>query len=80
MSPLGDQDCEMIQGGGRGRGEDLSRHQRKDNKPSSGGGRGLPFANIFIVNIYQFNVAVNTILGGTGNSIANFQANGSTAS
>ena len=79
-APISDRDCEIIQGGRRGRGEDLPRNQRREGKSSCGGGRGVSsLANVFVVNIYQFNIAVNTILGGTGNSIGNFQANGSAA-
>jgi hypothetical protein len=29
----------------------------------------------FAVNIYQFNIALNMIMGGTGNSILNLQGN-----
>ena len=80
FAPISDRDCEIIQGGRRGRGEELPRNHRREGKSSCGGGRGVSsLANVFIVNIYQFNIAVNTILGGTGNSIGNFQANGSAA-
>jgi hypothetical protein len=81
--PLGDCQTELIMGGRHGRERDDSRHRSGSCGRSIGGGLSCPMTGFFggqssgpfSVTIYQINLALNMIMGGTGNSILNLQGN-----
>ena len=83
IHPLGDCQTELIVGGRRERERDDSRHRSGSCGRTSRGGFSYPMSGIFggqpsgsfAVNIYQFNIALNMIMGGAGNSILNLQGN-----
>ena len=83
ISSLGDCQSELVVGGRRGLDRDDSRHRSGPCRPHRDGGGssrligffgGQP-SGPFAINIYQINIALNMIMGGTGNSILNLQGN-----
>jgi hypothetical protein len=70
-------------GGRHGRDRDDSRHRSGACRSNNDGGRSYPSigffggqsSGLFSINIYQINIALNMIMGGTGNSIFNLQGN-----
>ena len=80
---LGDHQTELVMGGRRGSDGDDSRHRSGSCRRHGDGGRSYPMTGFFggqssgllAVNIYQINIALNMIMGGTGNSIFNLQGN-----
>ena len=83
LRSLGDCQAELVMGGRHGRDRDDSRHRSGSCRRSNDGGRSYPNIGFFGgqstgsfgVNIYQINIALNMIMGGTGNSIFNLQGN-----
>lgn len=75
---ISDQDCEIIHGG---KNDQLGRQDKaKDSRLKPWPGDKLlnqSLGNVLVINIYQINLAINTILGGNGNSIVNIQGNSS---
>lgn len=78
LQPISEEDSALIHGGKHDQRHGLDRPKERLPNPwwgdkflSQGFGNGL------VINIYQINLAINTILGGSGNSIVNVQANSS---
>jgi len=83
LCSLGDCQTELVMGGRHGRDRDDSRHRSGACRSNNDGGRSYPSigffggqsSGLFSINIYQINIALNMIMGGTGNSIFNLQGN-----
>lgn len=83
ISSLGDCQAELIVGGRHGSEREDSRHgsgscrRHRDGNQNSPviGAFGGQSSGQFGINIYQINIALNMIMGGTGNSILNMQGN-----
>lgn len=78
IQPISDRDCEAIQGGKHDQqgkpshAKDGKLKPWKDNPLFSGG-----LGSALVINIYQINLAINTILGSNGSSIVTMQGNNS---
>lgn len=84
FSPLSDCQSEQICGGRRGRVDDSgsrcgSRSDRvKERSPIGsllGSYGSQAFGGLMSVNVFQLDLAINMIFGGSGNSIFNLQGN-----
>ena len=85
FTTLADCQSEQISGGRRGRGDDdAGTHRRsrsgRDCQPGQlgsmmGGYGSQSSGGLMGLNIFQINLAINMIFGGSGNSILNMQGN-----
>jgi len=78
LQAISEAEAELIHGGKDNRDLKLDRRQESPSMPRMGGkvvGQG--WGNNLIINIFQINLAINTILGGAGGSIVNVQGNSS---
>ena len=78
LQTISEAEAELIQGGKDNQDRKLDRPQERPSNAWMGGKSvGQGWGNNLIINIYQINLAINTILGGAGGSIVNVQGNSS---
>jgi len=78
LQAISEGEAELIHGGKHDQDRKLDRPKERPSTPWLGGkfvGQG--WGTGLVVNIYQINLAINTILGGAGGSIVNVQGNSS---
>ena len=78
LQAISEGEAELIHGGKHDLDRKLDRAKEHPSNPWLGGkfvGQG--WGNALVINIYQINFAINTILGGAGSSIVNVQGNSS---
>lgn len=78
LQAISEGEAELIHGGKHNQDRNLDRPKERPSNPWLGGkffGQG--WGNGLVINIYQINLAINTILGGAGSSIVNVQGNSS---
>ena len=84
FTTLADCQSEQVSGGRRGRDDDAGSHRRsrsgRDCQPGqlgsmTGGYGSQSSGGLMGLNIFQINLAINMIFGGSGNSILNMQGN-----
>ena len=78
LQAISEAEAELIHGGKDNQDRKLDRLQERPSNARMGGkivGQG--WGNNLIINIYQINLAINTIIGGAGGSIVNVQGNSS---
>ena len=78
LQAISEGEAELIHGGKHDQDRKLNRPQeRRSNSWFGGKFVGQGWGNSLVINIYQYNIAINNILGGSGNSIVNMQGNSS---
>lgn len=78
LQAISEAEAELIHGGKHDHDRKLDRPQERPSSQMMGGKfAGQGWGNNLIINIYQINLAINTILGGAGGSIVNVQGNSS---
>jgi hypothetical protein len=78
LQAISEGEAELIHGGKHDHDRKLDRSKERPSNPwLAGKFVGQGWGNGLVINIYQINLAINTILGGAGGSIVNVQGNSS---
>ena len=78
LQAISEGEAELIHGGKHDHDRKLDRPKERPSNPwLAGKFVGQGWGNGLVINIYQINLAINTILGGAGGSIVNVQGNSS---